>query len=335
MITVGLVVNPSLASYKRRFIPLLESNNKDVHYENAIKDKCYDCVITDQLYIGNEYKYNILIFEIPDDLFKKPYEWYKLFPKYYYKIKDFLFTFPKMRKHLNFFDYIITGSEMQAESYVKYTANISCSYIVDPIGSELIIPSSGKKLNAKELNLGIECSGLNVHSIINNYSFIEAMNTIKNIKLHIIIDKYNNNIYKVSDSHQKLLEIFGNKVSVYKWTEENYKKIMNVIDIAVVPVDMKCEFAINKPENRPLLMLANKKPTICSPIRSYNDKLSSYNLIFFANTKEEWINSIQSIKNMQYDDLIRNIDDDHKKVTNNSLELFVTFHNDIIRKLLE
>jgi len=333
MIIVGIVGNEELVSFKRRFLLLLNYKDNEIKYQIAKKSFLYDIIITDSYTINESYQYKKIIFELPDNILYSPISWYKFWYKILYFIKILILK-NKLESKLLKFDYIITGSKLQKKAYLKIHSKVD--YIVDPIVDSLVIVKKISKINCNKVNLGLECGGLNIHSILNNLGFVDAIKQMDNIVLHIIIDdEVLPNRYQYTKVHKELKKVFSDKVVLYGWSKENYITLMNLIDIAVIPVDENSNFANTKPENRPLIMMSNMKPVVCSPILSYRENLSKFSTCFFAKTKDEWINKINTIiefpKSKTTKELINNallIKKEHNK--NN----FINFHNQCIKDLI-
>lgn len=325
-LNIGILANKNIPSYKRRLLHLLKNNSNNIVIEYN-KTDFFDILIVDSFTYNLSIKnYNKLIFELPDNLLTSPYSWYKFPFNYIYKYKK--------NKDLTHFlekvDYIIVGSKMQSDYYRLINKN--STYIVDPIDDTVLIKNECKN-TSDTINVGIEFGALNIFSIINNKEFIKAINNVNNLKIHIMTDNivlpY---IYKTQNVYKSLYEIFGNKLEFYNWEKNNYDKFFNSIDIGLIPIDTESEFSLSKPQNRALIMLANKKPVICSLTKDNIDNLSKFKTVYYAKTSDDWIENIKLLRDNEYA-LLESLHDSNKVKTIHSVQNFINFHNKVFEKI--
>lgn len=333
-INIRIIGNNDLVSFKRREL-LLYNKFEDIYVEFKKKDEEDILIITstEKKYIKElaNNRNAKTIFSLPDLIIEPPYKWMRQPYKTIFQMNGIIKK-KKMINNLKKFDSIIVASSLQKKTYLSFNSNVF--ELVDSIPNELLINEKQKVISKDHLDLGIECGGLNIHSILNNSSFCEAIDSMSKIHLHIVIDDaILSRTYQFQNVHLELKRRFAEKVSVYNHTLNNLINLIKKIDIAVIPVDTSCKFAFSKPANRPLIMLANYIPVVCSPIPSYIELSKKFYSVFLAGSKQEWIYMIRKAKKNKENSLY---DESFKKIREKySVKNFIKKYRDIIYETLK
>jgi len=287
MYKFGVKFDSQTVSYKRRVVPLYENSKCFEEYDDS---KQYDLVLTDDLNILVP-KNTLKVFYQSNDLLSYPVEWVRPLYKplgYFKKLIRFL----RLHRQLSCFDSVITASHLQARSYGKIIRDVF--YKLDPVVSEVLIQGCSAVTCPHSIDVAIECSGLNVNSILCNQEFVEAINFMQDVKLHVVIDDCElPRSFRNRMVHSRLKSTFGSKVVLYDWSKENVAKVITLCGVGVVPVDSQCAFAANKPENRATIMLKNGLPVVLTPTVAHLN-LSRVCGTAYAVTKSQWVNAIKA-----------------------------------------
>lgn len=178
-------------------------------------------------------------------------------------------------------DAVICGNEFIANEYSKYNSNIE----IVPTGVDIkrFVPLKNNKL--KE-NIIIGWSG--------SSSGLKYVYEIES-SIKYILDKYDNvKLRIVSDRAPKFRFINSNKYEFIKWTPENEVSTIQTMDIGIMPLQDNI-FERGKCSYKMLLYMACGIAVIVSEVGMNREVLSKGNIGYGANTKEEWIFTMENL----------------------------------------
>lgn len=293
MIIIGIIGDPNAPGYKRKVDLLIKHSDSQLKFKKYNPSDRYNAVILRSIPELLAYKNDNFFYMTGDNNLTYPYEWQKKLYSLIYRVKNSYIDFA-LRKKISRAKGVILNSELQKKEMLKFNKKVI--YKVDPITDSLLINKEPIFTDYGKIRLGIECGGLNVHTILLNKNFCNAIKLMKNIELHIVIDNIKLQVsYRIRDVFRELKTKFKDKVFLYPFNLENYKKLMRSINISVIPVDHNCLFSSTKSHNRALLMIANNIPVVCTPTNSHVNYLSGLQSCRFARSVDEWINGINDL----------------------------------------
>lgn len=187
-------------------------------------------------------------------------------------------------------DSVVVGSPEQAKEVKNFNKNV---HVILDNQSEFGVPKILKdyKDNSEKTILweGLSATLPHLLSVAKNLDiFLKASNStlivLSNDRTKI--SKFATRTSNTKDLLAKNFPLSKNQVQFYTWSIQDVITLSNIADFAIIPLNMKDNLAIMKPENKLLIMLSLGLRTLVSPIHSYSrvcDRLSLNNFLVHQN----------------------------------------------------
>lgn len=194
---------------------------------------------------------------------------------------------------LPYADIILCASKEQQQELKKYNQNVFSVY--DMLEEQSIIKTDYEIKN--KINLVWEGLGSNLFQL--SVLKVPLSNLAKkyNITLNIVTDKkfkkYLNKFIDV-DSY-KIVADFHNDIKILPWTKENFIKNVIRSDIAIIPIDLKNNLSIGKPENKLIHLWKMGMPVLTSPSKSYSRVMNAAGVDGLCETSRDWQKKIEAL----------------------------------------
>jgi len=201
---------------------------------------------------------------------------------------------------------VIVSCPEQKKEIASINSNVIC--ILDDhteIKNEISEPCN---LDGEEFVILWEGLGYTLKHLFQVADQIKEFMHGKRVKLLVVTSskfyRWSRRIGKV-DTRKLLKKHFGevlDNLEFIEWSIENLKMAAKRAHVGVIPLDLRDELAVSKPENKLLSFWTLCVPTLCSPVPSYVRVLSAVDSEHYLVQEAKWKESLDNIFEMyRYD----------------------------------
>jgi len=211
----------------------------------------------------------------------------------------------ELRRAISECSAVIVSSPEQKRSIESLNSNVVC--ILDDHTELQTEISEPRNSDGEDFVILWEGLGYTLKHLFQVADQIKEFMHGKRVKLLVVTSpkfyRWSSRIGKV-DTDKRLKNNFGEileNLEFIEWSIENLKMAAKRAHVGIIPLDLRDEFAVSKPENKLLSFWTLGVPTLCSPMPSYVRVLSAVEGESYLVQESEWKNSLNNIFDMYLD----------------------------------
>ena len=185
-------------------------------------------------------------------------------------------------------DAVVCATTIQRENILFYNKNVHVS--LDYFSADINhIKTSYNK--APKLKIAWEGMAYTVDGLLQlNDVFAELS---KEVELHVITDPVIKYPFKFLDKKtSSLLSGLRCEWHFHKWSKNKFSELISQMDIAVIPINTGDKLAVNKPENKLLLLWEIGIPVVTSETPAYSRVMKTAGIDSYCKSTDNWLDKI-------------------------------------------
>jgi glycosyltransferase involved in cell wall biosynthesis len=189
-------------------------------------------------------------------------------------------------------DAVVCATSIQRENILRYNKNVhvSLDYFTDDINHVKTSYSKQSKLKIAWEGMAYTVDGL----LQLNDVFAKLSN---DIELHVITDPIIKYPFQfLNKNTETLLSGLRCQWQLHTWEKNSFSKLISQMDIAVIPINTNNKLAVNKPENKLLLLWEIGMPVITSNTPAYSRVMDIAGINSYCNSANDWLEKIIDLK---------------------------------------
>lgn len=183
---------------------------------------------------------------------------------------------------------VVCSTTIQRENILQYNKNVhvSLDYFSDDITNH-----KDSYIKGSKLKIAWEGMAFTVDGLLQLKDVFAALSD--QIELHVITDPVIKYPFSFLNKETKsLLAGLPCEVQLHPWNKEVFSVLISEMDIAVIPIDTAKKLAVNKPENKLLLLWEIGIPVVASNTPAYRRVMDMAGIDSYCITNNDWIEKI-------------------------------------------